>query len=79
MLQGSITEEEVEVLKAKHIKIESDNASYEHCLEIRDSGESISNDESNITEHYCCYSDEKEILDHIVVDNTNFQIIEYLF
>jgi hypothetical protein len=31
VLQGSITEEEAELLKAKHIRVKSDDASYEHC------------------------------------------------
>ena len=50
-------------------------------MEIRDigNGKSINNDESNIAEHYYCYSDEKEILDHIVVGINNIQIIEHLF
>jgi len=81
VLQGSITEEEAEALKAKHIRVKSDNASYEHCMEIRDigNGKSINNVESNIAEHYYCYSDEKEVLDHIVVGSNNIQIIEHLF
>ena len=77
VLQGSITQEEAEALKAKHIKIESENTNYEHCIEIRDIGNS-SNDESDIA-HYYCYNEEKEMLDYIVVGNTNIQIIEHLF
>ena len=44
MLQGSVTAEETENLKAKHITIISNDQSYDHCLEIKDVAH---NDENN--------------------------------
>ncbi len=44
VLQGSVTAEETENLKAKHITIISNDQSYDHCLEIKDVAH---NDENN--------------------------------
>ena len=92
-LQGSITPEEAEALKVKHITITSSNQSYEHCIEIRNIGDNIANssnshskskgsadDNSNTnTEHYYCYNDEKKILDHILISGDNyFEVVERL-
>ena len=35
VLKVSITEEETENFKAKHIKINSEKQNYEHCMEIK--------------------------------------------
>jgi len=73
-LQGIITQEEAEVLKAKHITITSDNASYEHCMEIEDTD----NDVDTNSEHYYCYNDEKKLLDHVLIGNNHFEVVESL-
>jgi len=79
ILQGRITKEEAETLKAQHISINLGAQSYEHCREIKDTFNDriISNDENDIV-HYYCYNEGKEMLDHIVIGNTNIQVIEHL-
>jgi hypothetical protein len=81
LLLGNIIEKEIEVLKAKHIKIADNN--YQHCIEMRDiTDDGISSNGKNgtndrITEHYYCYNDGEEILDHIVISKDNsFEVIE---
>jgi hypothetical protein len=73
VLQGSITGEEAEAIKAKHIKIISDDQSYEHCMEVSNT------DADTNGEHYYCYNEEQEVLNHILIgDNNYIQIIGYL-
>jgi hypothetical protein len=73
VLQGSITGEEAEAIKAKHIKIISDDQSYEHCMEVSNT------DADTNGEHYYCYNEEQEVLNHILIgDNNYIEIIENL-
>ncbi len=89
VLQGVITEEETEALKAKHITITSGEQSYEHCMEIRNIEDNIARDSNNKggtddksdsnTEHYYCYNNKKKILDHIFIGgDTHFEVVEHL-
>ena len=71
-LQGNITQEEAKILKAKHIKIESDNARYEHCMEIKDK------DVDTNSEHYYCYNYEKKQLDYVLIGDNLLEVIERL-
>ncbi len=87
-LQGIITEDEIETLKAKHITITSDEQIYEHCMEIRnieaninsssqsnrDNGESSNAD----VEHYYCYNDKHKMLGHVLIGDNHFEVIESL-
>ena len=67
VVQGSITQEEAEILKAKHIKITFENVVYDHCMEIKRVEEDVHID----TEHYYCYNTEQQILDHIMIGENN--------
>jgi hypothetical protein len=44
VLQGVISKDETETLKAKYIKISSGEQSYEHCMEIKDAVNNNEND-----------------------------------
>ena len=72
VLQSIITEEEASPLKAKHIKIISNELSYEHCMEIRNA-----EDKNDILENYYCFNEEQQILYcYILVNgNKNFEIV----
>jgi len=72
VLQGNIAQEEAKILKAKHIKIESDNPSYEHCMEIKDK------DVDTNSEHYYCYNYEKKQLDYVLIGDNLLEVIERL-
>ncbi|MEI6187916.1 MAG: hypothetical protein WCP46_05385, partial [Alphaproteobacteria bacterium] len=47
VLQGIITEEEKETLKAKHVTISSGEQNYEHCMEIKDAVNNNENDSAS--------------------------------
>ena len=89
VLQGVITKDETETLKAKHIKISSGEQSYEHCMEIKDAvnnNTSISKNKVHIAEnsngsieHYYCYNNEQRVFDHILISgDNNFEVVERL-
>jgi len=74
ILQGELTEIEAEGLKAKHITLTLGEQSYEHCVESNNSGNS-----NKDVEHYYCYNDGAEVLDHITIRNDgNVEVIEHL-
>ncbi len=88
VLQGVITEDETKSLKAKHIKITLDEQSYEHCMEIRNIEANINSssqsnrdngEDSNAdVEHYYCYDDKHKMLDHVLIGDNHFEVIERL-
>lgn len=55
--QGILTVEETNELKAKHIK----TLDYDHCMEV------VALKEDDQQDHYYCYNEKQEILDHIVI------------
>jgi hypothetical protein len=71
---GVVTKDEAKALELKQIKLTSEYQNYDHCLEIGlDDAEERSN-------HYYCYSETKQILDHIVVTGTaNIEMVEHLY
>ena len=56
IIRGILTEEEANQLKAKHIQI----LDYDHCMEIV----RLREDQSD---HYYCYNEEQQILDHMTI------------
>jgi hypothetical protein len=54
---GILTEEESVSIKAKHVQV----LSYNHCMEI------IELKEEDQIDHYYCYNEEQQILDHVVI------------
>jgi preprotein translocase subunit SecA len=80
VLQGSITKEDVEILKAKHISITLDKQSYQHCMQMKDIENISDGNEDTNKEHYYCYNQEQQILDHIVIGESRgyFEILERL-
>ncbi len=80
VMEGNLTKEQAEVLKAKYIKITLKEQVYEHCIEIKE----IENDKKRSAEisqeHYYCYNEKHKILDHIVIGENReyFEVIEWL-
>jgi hypothetical protein len=78
LLLGDIKKEDTENLKAKHIAITLDNQSYnKHCMEIKGV---VNNDESGDTdvEQYYCYNTEKKLLEHVIIEDNHFEIVNSL-
>ena len=61
ILQDDLTLEETEALKSKYIQLTTANQSYDYCMEIKGIQEAEDHD------HYYCYNEEQQILDHIVI------------
>jgi hypothetical protein len=76
VLQGSITKEDVEILKAKHISITLDKQSYEHCMQMKDIENISDGNEDTNKEHYYCYNQEQQILDHVVIGDNRLEVVE---
>jgi len=70
---GELTKEQTETFKAKHVAITIEEQSYEHCIEI------MKLKEEEI-EHYYCYNEEQQILDHVLIgENREYaEVIERL-
>ncbi len=62
VVHGALTEDEANSLKAKHIKI----MDYDHCMEI------LGLKEEKQSDHYYCYNEEQQILDHVVIIGNNY-------
>ena len=72
IIQGDLTATGAEALEAKHLQLTMANQSYDHCMEIRDLKEEKS-------DHYYCYNEEQQILDHIIIiGNTYVEKIDSL-
>ena len=72
ILQGALSDGEVEGLKAEYLKFTSEQQNYEHCVKIKNS----SNSDTNV-EHYYCYNEDKQIFTHLAVsDNDNIEVVE---
>lgn len=78
VIEGSLTKEQAESLKTKHIRITLEDPAYEYCMEIKDI-EVISDSNTN-EEHYYCYNDAQQILGHVVIEESRgyFEVIERL-
>ena len=59
------SEKEAEGLKSKHLQITLENITYDHCLEVLELKEEPS-------EHYYCYNEKQQILDHLVIIGNNY-------
>lgn len=73
VIHGSLTQEEAKNLKAKHIQITTLELNYEHCLEIK-SVEGNSNLEDLSEEHYYCYNEEQQVIEHIIIGESRGHI-----
>lgn len=60
IIQDDLTAEAADALKARHLQLTMANQNYDHCMEIVELKEEDS-------EHYYCYNEEQQILDHIVI------------
>ena len=67
-----LAKEQTEVLEAKHVAITIEERSYEHCMEVIKL-----KDEEIGEEHYYCYNEEQQILDHVLIGE-NGKYIEIL-
>ncbi len=68
LTRGILNQEDTEDLKAKHIKV----MDYDHCIEIVELKEGQS-------DHYYCYCEEQQVLDHIIIiGNTYVEKIDSL-
>ena len=79
---SEITQKEVEILSPKFIKIISDYNEYNICLKNKQNNGTESKNANVVddTDHYYCYDEEQQILDHVVVmDGNNLQVVEHLF
>ena len=78
VIEGSLMKEQAESLKTKHIKIILENQAYEYCMEIKDIG--VISDGNANEDHYYCYNDAQQILDHVVIGESRgyFEVIERL-
>ncbi len=60
--QSTLTEEQADTLRTKHLTIELEGRSYDHCIE---------KDVSYKTKDFYCYNDEMQVIDHIVIGADN--------
>jgi hypothetical protein len=73
ILHGEITEEKANILKAKQISITTEDKTYDYCMEIKNLSKS-----ENSKEHYYCYDEKQEALDHIEIFDNVFEVLEGL-
>lgn len=60
IINGELTKEQAEASKAQHVSITIENQYYQHCIEIVKL-------KDNEIEHYYCYNEEQQILDHVLI------------
>ena len=77
VIEGGLTEEQAETMKAKHIKITLEGQIYEHCMEIKNI-EGNGNQEV-FNEEYYCYNEDQQILDHVMIEeNREVEVVARL-
>ena len=75
IIRGTLTTEEAETLKTRHISITSYNRNYDHCMEIKN----VDNMPSTDVKRYYCYNDEQQLFEQVLVGNDNqLEVLEHL-
>jgi hypothetical protein len=71
VIQGEITEEEVENLRLKQIKITVGSKVYDNCVEVRNI-----NQFKNNKEDYRCYNEDQGHVEYVSISDSMFEILE---
>ena len=64
LIEETITTKEAEALKMKNIILSIEGQEYDDCISINEKNNDIS---TEYGEHYYCYNDDDQILDHIIL------------